>query len=328
LAENEAPKIEVMAITREYGKFSISPLDGGYGLTLGNALRRVLLSSLEGAAITSIKIDGIHHEFSPIPHAHEDMTQLILNVKQIRLKSRAENSVRLRLEARGAGVLTAGDIQCPSDVEIINPGLVLLTLDDEDAELEMEMVVQHGRGYSPAEERGRPPIGEIPVDAIFSPIRKVNYTVEQTRVGRMTDHDRLTLEIWTDGTMSPRDALRQAANILVEHFSHMASFDDETAVTEEQGAVIPPAVYETPIEDLELSVRAYNCLKRAGITKVGEILEKLYKGDEEILVIRNFGRKSLDELKEALQVKGFLRLENVSGDGGGRNYAEEAKPEP
>jgi DNA-directed RNA polymerase subunit alpha len=224
-------------------------------------------------------------------------------------------------------VITAGDIQCPSDVEIINPELVLLTLNDENAELEMEMVVQRGKGYSPAEERGRLPIGEIPIDAIFSPIRKVNYSVEQTRVGRITDHDRLTLEVWTNGTINPRDALRQAADILAEHFSLIAGFGDEAVLIEEQGAVIPPGVYDTPIEDLELSVRAYNCLKRAGITKVGEILEKLYKSDEEILVIRNFGRKSLDELKDALRVKGFLRPESVDGDGGGRSYTEEAKPE-
>jgi DNA-directed RNA polymerase subunit alpha len=329
LVENETPKVESFAVTREYGKFIISPLDGGYGLTLGNALRRVLLSSLEGAAITSVRLDGVYHEFSPIPHAHEDMTRLILNVRRIRLKSRARDSVRLRLEARGAGVITAGDIQCPSDVEIVNPGLVLLSLDHEDAELEMEMVVQRGRGYSPAEERDKLPIGDIPVDAIFGPIRKVNYAVEQTRVGRMTDHDRLTLEIWTDGTINPRDALRQAASILVNHFSLIANFDEETVVTEEQGAVIPPSVYETPIEDLELSVRAYNCLKRAGITKVGEILEKLYKGDEEILVIRNFGRKSLDELKEALQVKGFLRPDEVGQDNNSLSYAEkEDEPEP
>jgi DNA-directed RNA polymerase subunit alpha len=329
LVENETPKVESFAVTQEYGKFIISPLDGGYGLTLGNALRRVLLSSLEGAAITSIRIDGVHHEFSPIPHAHEDMTRLILNVKRIRLKSRARDSVRLRLEARGAGVITAGDIQCPSDVEILNPGLVLLSLDHEDAELEMEMIAQRGKGYSPTEERDRLPIGDIPVDAIFSPIRKVNYAVEQTRVGRMTDHDRLTLEIWTDGTMGPRDALGQAASILVNHFSLIANFDEEMIEAEEQGAVIPPAVYDTPIEDLELSVRAYNCLKRAGITKVGEILEKLYKGDEEILVIRNFGRKSLDELKEALEVKGFLRPDEVGKDANNVCcFEKEAEPEP
>ncbi len=279
------------------------------------------MATLEGAAITSIKIDGVHHEFSPIPHAHEDTTRLILNLKQVRLRSRAENPVRLRLEARGAGIVTAGDIQLPSDVDIINPELPLLSLADEDAELEMELVVQRGKGYSPAEERGRLPIGEIPIDAIFSPVRKVNYNVEQTRVGRMTDYDRLTLEIWTDGTMNPRDALRQAADILVKHFTLVAGFGDEVVVAEEQSAAIPPAVYDTPIEDLELSVRAYNCLKRAGITKVGEILEKLYKGDDEILVILNFGRKSLDELKDALRDKGFLRPDALDHDGSGRSYA-------
>jgi DNA-directed RNA polymerase subunit alpha len=249
----------------------------------------------------------------------------------------------MRLEARGAGVVTAGDIQYPSDIEILNPELTLLTLADENAELEMEMVVQRGKGYSPAEERGRLPIGEIPVDAIFSPVRKVNYNVQQTRVGRMTDHDRLTLEVWTDGTLNPRDALRRSAEILVRHFMLVSSFGDEAVIAEEQAAAIPPAVYETPIEDLELSVRAYNCLKRAGITKVGEILERLYKGDEEILVIRNFGRKSLDELKDALEVKGFWRPDLSAGESSGRSLEEfeaemadeemideeeEAEPEP
>jgi DNA-directed RNA polymerase subunit alpha len=257
--------------------------------------------------VTSIRIDGIHHEFSAIPHAREDTTQLILNVKQIRFKFHGENPIRLQLEARGEGVITAADIRCPSDVEIVNPELPLLTLDSQDAEVEMELTVQRGKGYSPAEERGRLPIGEIPVDAIFTPIRKVNFTVQQTRVGRMTDYDQLTMEIWTDGSISPQEALRQAAQILVEQFSFIAKYGvEEEAAEEEAGEVIPPQVYETPIEDLELSVRAYNCLKRAGITKVGEILERLSKGDDEMLAIRNFGRKSLDELKQALRTKGFL----------------------
>ncbi len=313
-------KIEVAAISKEYGKFVISPLAGGYGVTLGNALRRVLLSSLEGAAVTSIKVRDIYHEFSPIPHAKEDTTQLILNLKQLRIKSHADGAVRLRLEARGPGVVTAGDIQCPSEVEIVNPELHLLTLDSEEADIEMELVVQHGRGYSPAEERGRLSIGEIPVDAIFSPIRKVNYYVEQTRVGRMTDYDRLTLEIWTDGTIHPSDALRQAADILVQQFSVIASFGEEVEAPEEEAGAIPPEVYDTPIEELELSVRAYNCLKRAGITKVGEVLDRLRKGDDEILVIRNFGRKSLRELKQALRDKGFWEPE---GEGEGTEESQE-----
>lgn len=304
----ELPKIEIDAVSRDYGKFIIGPLNGGYGITLGNALRRVLLSSLPGAAVTSIKINGVHHEFSPIPHAKEDTTRLILNVKQIRLRSHADGPVRLRVERHGEGDILAADIDTPSDVEIINPELKLLTLDSPDAEFEMELVVQRGKGYSPAEERGKLPIGEIPVDAIFSPIRKVNYYVEQTRVGRMTDYDRLGIEIWTDGTIQPQEALRQAAEILVQQFSLIAQFGRQIELpAAEARDTIPPHVYETPIEDLELSVRAYNCLKRAGITKVGEVLEKLRKGDEEMLVIRNFGRKSLDELKEALRVKGFLQ---------------------
>lgn len=289
----------------------MTPLQGGYGITLGNALRRVLLSSLPGAAVTSIRIDGLHHDFSAIPHAREDTTQLILNVKQIRFKFHGENPVRLQLEARGEGVVTAADIRCPSEVEIINPELPLLTLDSNDAEFSMELTVQRGTGYSPAEERGRLPIGEIPVDAIFSPIRKVNFTVEQTRVGRMTDYDKLTMEIWTDGSIDPQEALRQAAQILVDQFKLIASFgvEAEGVEKEEKKGEIPPQVYEKPIEDLELSVRAYNCLKRAGITKVGEILDRLSKSDEEMLSIRNFGRKSLEELKAALRAKGFLSPE-------------------
>jgi len=309
--ELELPKIECEAISRDYGRFVITPLEGGYGITLGNALRRVLLSSLQGAAVTSVRIDGIHHEFSPIPGAREDTTQLLLNLKRLRFKFYGENPIRLQLEARGEGVVTAADIRCPSDVEIVNPELPLLTLDSSDAQVAMELTVQRGKGYSPAEERGRLPIGEIPVDAIFSPIRKVNFTVQQTRVGRMTNYDQLTMEIWTDGSIGPEEALRQAGQILVEQFSFIARFGVEEEVPEEEAAaVIPPQVYETPIEELELSVRAYNCLKRAGITKVGEILERLQKGEQEMLAIRNFGRKSLDELKAALRAKGFLGPED------------------
>lgn len=319
----ELPKIEIDAISKDYGRFVIGPLNGGYGITLGNALRRVLLSSLPGAAVTSIKIDGVHHEFSPIPHAKEDTTRFILNIKQLRLRSHSESPVRLRIEARGEGEITAADIETPSDVEIVNPELKLLTLNSPDAEFEMELVVQQGKGYSTAEERGKLPIGEIPVDAIFSPIRKINYYVEQTRVGRMTDYDQLTIEIWTDGSTQPQEALREAARILVQQFSQIAQFGVEAEPpTAERREAIPQHVYDTPIEDLELSVRAYNCLKRAGITKIGEVLEKLRKGDEEMLVIRNFGRKSLDELKDALQLKGFLEVDNESG-----SFSEEEEEE-
>lgn len=303
----QVPTIETDALTRDYGRFAMSPLEGGYGTTLGNALRRVLLSSLSGAAVTVIKINDVHHEFSPIPHAKEDTTRLVLNLKELRLRSHAENGARMYLEAQGEGVVTAADIQTPPEVEVLNPELELLTLDSDEGIIEMELLVETGRGYSPAEERTGLHMGELPVDAIFSPIRKAAYHVEQTRVGRMTNFDRLTMEIWTDGTISPTDALRQAAQILIDQFNLIANYGLEAPEEEqEEEAGIPQDVYETPIEDLDLSVRAYNCLKRAGITQVGEIIERLRRGDDEMLVIRNFGQKSLAELKDSLRTQGFL----------------------
>jgi DNA-directed RNA polymerase subunit alpha len=306
------PKIEVEASSQNYGHFVISPLESGYGITLGNALRRVLLSSLPGAAIASIRLSGIHHEFSAIPHVREDMTRLILNVKQIRLRSRTEDPVRIHVEISSEGPVTAGDIVCPPDVEIVNPDQYLLTADSNDVDLDIEMEVRTGRGYSPAEERGRLPLGEIPVDAIYSPVRKAAYRVERTRIGQQTDYDKLNLEIWTDGTLSPDDALRRAANVLVQHLTLLAGA--ETVVVEKKEEVsegIPARVYEAPIEELELTVRAYNCLKRAGITKVGEILKRMEKGEDEMLAIRNFGKKSLDELVEKLRDKNYLTVPGV-----------------
>lgn len=312
------PKIETEASSRSFGRFVIGPLESGYGITLGNALRRVLLSSLSGAAVTSIRVTGVHHEFSDIPNVREDMTALILNVKQLRLKMHQNESARLRVEIKGEGVVTAGDLEVPPHVDIINPELYLLTADSAQAELDMELVAQMGRGYSPAEERGKLPIGEIPVDAIFSPIRKANFVVERARIGQATDYDRLRMDITTDGTISPHDALSEAAKVLVQHFNLIAggvTAVEMTAEPEDEGG-IPNKVYEMPIEDLELTVRAYNCLKRAGITQVGEILEKLKKGQDEILAIRNFGQKSLDELMERLEEKGFLSvLADEGGDG-------------
>lgn len=301
------PKIECDASSRNYGRFIISPLEKGCGITIGNALRRVLLSSLPGAAVTSMKIEGIHHEFSPIPHAREDTTALILNIKRLRLRSHSDEPVRLRVEAKGEGTITAGDIECPSDVEVVNPDLHLLTLDSNEAEVEMEMVVERGRGYSPSEERGKLPIGEIPVDAIFSPIRKVSYRVERAPGGQMRDLDRLIMEIWTDGTIQPRDALTASAQILTKQFSTVAGFGVVPVEEVEEG--IPPRVYEMPIDELGLSTRIYNCLRRADIKRVGEVLDRLKKGDEEILAIRNFGKKSLKELKETLRAKGFIPAE-------------------
>jgi len=309
LLELVLPKVECDVNLKKYGRFIIGPLERGYGITVGNALRRVLLSSLPGAAVTSIRVSDVYHEFSPIPHVKEDMTQLILNVKQLRIKmADSEEPVRLRLEVSGEGVVTAGDIECPSQVEIVNPDLYLFTVDSDEAKLEMEFTVERGRGYSPAEERGKLPIGVIPVDALFSPIRKVNYEVEQTRVGQAANFDRLIMEIWTDGTIEPQEALREAARILIEQLSPLAGV--EMAPEEEKAEEgIPPHIYEMPIGELDLSVRVYNCLKRTGITTVGEVLEKLAKGDEEMLSIRNFGTKSLAELKEKLRVRGLLPTE-------------------
>jgi DNA-directed RNA polymerase subunit alpha len=310
------PKVETEASAQNYGRFSIGPLESGYGITLGNALRRVLLASLPGAAVTSIRVSGIHHEFTDIPHVREDMTALILNVKQLRVRLFNNESVRLRAEVKGEGTLTAGDLECPPNVEIINPDLSMFVADSPEAELDIELVVEPGRGYSPAEERGKLPIGEIPVDAIFSPVRRASYAVERARIGQVTDYDRLVLEVSTDGTISPHDALSEAARVLVQHFTLISGVaEEEPEVEEEEEGGIPARMYETPIEELELTVRAYNCLKRAGITQVGEILEKLQKGEEEILAIRNFGQKSLDELMDKLREKGFLdELERISAD--------------
>lgn len=301
------PKVETESSTRNFGRFNISPLEPGYGVTLGNALRRVLISSLTGAAVSSVRVSGVHHEFSDIPHVREDMTGLILNLKELRVILHQNETARLRVEVQGEGVVTAGDLECPPYVEIVNPDLQLLTGDSGEAALDIELMVEIGRGYSPAEERGKLPIGEIPVDAIFSPVRKANFKVERARVGQATDYDKLIMEVTTDGTITPYEALRESARLLVQHFSLVANItvqeEPEEIVVEEAPV---PHVQDTPIEDLELTVRAYNCLKRAGITQVGEILEKLRKGPDEILAIRNFGQKSLDELIDRLEEKGLL----------------------
>jgi DNA-directed RNA polymerase alpha subunit len=361
--------------TQNYGRFVISPLENGYGTTLGNALRRVLLSSLDGAAVTSLRVAGVPHEFSTIPGAREDMMLFILNVKQIRFRvlpaaipagesvprvsplavgeeagdqglaslaepaspsalrggdepdigtlgtgsgvldglqgsqERLARPYRLRLSIQGQGIVTAGDIICPPEVEIVNPELYLLTVDDPDAELEIEMVVERGRGYSPSEERGKLPIGELPVDAVYSPIRRANFDVAPARVGQMTNYDTLILEIWTDGTMRPQEALSYSAQLLIRHFSLFAGV--ETLVVEpepeaEEELEPPSPTADVPIEELDLSVRVYNCLKRTGITKVDEVLAKMEKGPDEMLAIRNFGSKSLDELRLRLIEKGYI----------------------
>ena len=303
------PKIESTAMSRNYGRFVISPLERGYGTTVGNSLRRVLLSSLPGAAITSIRVTDVPHEFSAIPYVREDMMQLILQIKQLRLKLHDVDSSRLRLEVHGAGTVTGADIILPPEAEIINPDLYLFTVDSDEAFLEIEMTAETGRGYSPAEDRGRLPIGELPVDAIFSPIRRVGYDVEKTRVGQDADYDRLIMEIWTDGTIRPEKSLAQGAQILMWHLKELAGVTEESILPqeeEEEEKSIANEVYDTPIEQLDLSVRVFNSLKRTGITRVGEMLEMLERGEETMLAIRNFGDKSLEELKTQLRAKGFL----------------------
>lgn len=311
------PKIEREAEARNYGKFVISPLERGYGHTLGNALRRVLLSSLDGAAVTSIRIADVLHEFSDIPGVREDVIQVTLQIKQLRLKLDGVDTTRMHLEVRGEGVVTAADIITPAEVEVINPDLYLFTVDNHKTKLDLEMTVERGRGYSPANERGgRLPIGELPVDAIFSPVKRVNWEVTSARVGQSTAYDKLTLEIWTDGTVSPEKSLSTAAKLIIEHLRFIAGVSEETlAITIEKevsGSRLTSEVAETPVEALDLSVRVFNSLKRTGITTVGDVLELLDKGDQAVMSIRNFGEKSLDELRQKMREKGYLKDEKTT----------------
>jgi DNA-directed RNA polymerase subunit alpha len=307
------PKIEREAEARNYGKFVISPLEHGYGVTLGNALRRVLLSSLEGAAVTSVRILDILHEFSDIPGVREDVLQVMLQVKQLRLILEDVDTTRMHLEVRGEGVVTAADIITSPEVQIINPDLYLFTADNSKTRLDIEFVVERGRGYAPSNERGRMPIGELPVDAIFSPVKRVNWEVLAARVGQSTNYDKLVLEIWTDGAISPEKALSASAKILIEHLRFVAGISEETlSITMEKetaGSRLTSEVAETPVESLDLSVRVFNSLKRTGITTVGDVLELLEKGDQAVMSIRNFGEKSLDELRAKMQEKGYLKDE-------------------
>lgn len=315
LSNMVTPKIELKAEARNYGKFIISPLERGYGVTLGNALRRVLLSSLEGAAVTSIRIADVQHEFSDIPGVREDVIRVMLQIKQLRLKLYDVDTAHLHLEVRGGGEVTAADIIAPPEVEIVNPELYLFSVDDENAHVEIEMTVERGRGYSPADDRiGKLPIGELPVDAIYSPVKRVNWDVGYARVGQSTNYDRLEMEIWTDGTISPEQALSTAAKILIDHLRHLAGISEESLKLIEEGPEVggrlTSEMIETPIENLDLSVRVFNSLKRTGITTVGEVLELLEKGDEAVMSIRNFGEKSLEELRQKMREKGYLPAED------------------
>ena len=308
------PKIETDAISQAYGRFVIGPLESGFGVTLGNVLRRVLLSSLPGAAVTSVRISDISHEFSTIPGVREDVMRLTLQIKQLRLKMESQEPVRMSLHVRTEGTITAGDIQAPPEVEILNPDLYLFTVDSNDVDIDMDFTVEQGQGYLPVEQRGRMPIGELPVGAIFSPIRRVAFDVTRARVGQITNYDRLTLEIWTDGRVIPLDALKESAHILVVHLRLIAGLTlEEEEVPAEEEVGLSSEAYEIPIEQLDLSVRVFNALKRTGITRVGEVLEMLSRGDDAMMTIRNFGEKSLTELKERLLELGF---QSASGNGG------------
>jgi DNA-directed RNA polymerase subunit alpha len=326
MIEIENPQIEPVEELASYGKYEASPLPAGYGVTIGNALRRVLLSSLEGAAVTSIQIRDVYHEFSTLPGVKEDVTQVVLNIKKLRLKSYAPHPVQLKLIKEGAGVVTAADIMETADVEIVNPEQELLTLDSDDVALEMDLTVERGVGYLAAERTDQLPIGVIPVDAIFSPVRKVNYWVENTRVGQMTNYDKLTIEIETDGTLAPEEALSRASEILVGQFSLFSGAGQVVlpGVAAPSGApALPPNMLDMPIEDLDLPMRAYNSLKRNNIVKVGQLLQLT---DDDLLRMRNFGKKSLDEMKERLQMRGFLPPDDGATPAGFDD--DEAEDEP
>ena len=289
-----------------HGKFECEPLERGFGITLGNALRRVLLSSLQGSAIVSVKVDGVLHEFSTIPGVLEDVTDVILNLKEVRFKVTGDGSMRrLHIEKDGEGRVSAGDIQGGPYVEVLNPDQHICTL-AKDARLRMELTIKQGKGYVPAEKNieENQPIGTIPIDAIFSPVRKVSYIVTQARVGQITDYDKLTLEIWSDGSVKPEDALAYAAKILKDQLSIFINFEEETE-TQEEEVRAEPAFNENlfrSVDELELSVRSANCLKNADIRFIGELVQKT---EQEMLKTKNFGRKSLNEIKEILSEMGL-----------------------
>lgn len=311
----EKPGIEALDLTADgtYGKFVVEPLERGYGTTLGNSLRRVLLSSLPGYAITSVKIDGVLHEFSTIEGVKEDVTEIVLNLKGVILKIHGDAAKTLYIDASGKGTVTAGDIKADSDVEILNPEHVIATLEDG-AVLKMELTADKGRGYVSAERNKQimqPVIGVIAIDSIYTPVLKVNYTVENTRVGQITDYDKLSIEIWTDGTISAQEAVSLAAKILTDHLNLFVDLSDEARETETMIVKSDDSkgkILEMTIEELDLSVRSFNCLKRAGINTVEDLTNKT---EEDMMRVRNLGRKSLDEVVAKLDSLGLsLRKED------------------
>ena len=307
MIEMEKPRIECVEISEGnlYGKFVIEPLERGFGTTLGNSLRRILLSSLPGVAVSSVRIDGVLHEFSTIPGVKEDVTEIILNLKALSAKLYCDGPKVVTISASGECVVTAGDIVCDEQVEIINPDLVIATL-NEDAHLNMEITLCNGRGYVSADRNKTPnmPIGVLPVDSIFTPIRKVNYTIENTRVGQMTDYDKLTLEVWTDGSIKPDEATSMAAKILSEHLMLFINLTENVVPVDfnEPEDNKMEKVQEMTIEELDLSVRAYNCLKRANINTVAELVQR---NEEDMMKVRNLGKKSLEEVEQKLAALGL-----------------------
>ncbi|MBO4418742.1 MAG: DNA-directed RNA polymerase subunit alpha [Oscillospiraceae bacterium] len=307
----EKPKLECVEMSENYGRFVVEPLERGFGMTLGNSMRRVLLSSLPGVAATSIRIDGVLHEFSTIEGVKEDVTEIVLNLKGLICKLHSQGPKKVVIDAAGECEVTAGDILPDSDVEIINPELHLATL-DENGKLHMEIMLDHGRGYVVADRNKRPdmPIGEIAVDSIYTPITKVNFTVDDTRVGQITDYDKLTLEIWTNGSTKPDEAASYAAKILTEHLMLFINLTDriqgvEIMVEKEESK--KEKILEMNIEDLDLSVRSYNCLKRAGINTVEELVQR---DEDEMMKVRNLGRKSLEEVQQKLAQLGLTLRSN------------------
>ena len=313
----EKPKIEIAEISEDnrYGKFICEPLERGYGTTFGNSLRRMLLSSLEGAAITSIRIDGVLHEFSTIPGVRDDVTNIVLNLKELCLKMAGNEPRIIRIDVEGEKEVTAADIICDADIEILNPDLHIATV-NEDGKLKIEMTVERGRGYVPADKNKKPDdtIGVIPIDSIFSPVKRVNYTVQDTRVGNVTDYDRLILEVWTDGSLRPEEAVSKAAGILVMHLKLFQNMDGLPEEEEEEEATFPEEeeddsskVLDMTIEDIDLSVRSFNCLKRANINTVADLAEKT---EDDMMKVRNLGRKSLEEVKKKLEELGLTLKQN------------------
>lgn len=310
MIEIEKPRIETEELTEDgkHGRFVVEPLERSFGNTLGNSLRRVLLSSLEGCAVTSIKIDGVLHEFSTIPGVKEDVTEIVLNMKSVVAKLYETSPKVVEISAQGPCVVTAGDIKCDSEVEILNPEQHIATL-GEDAKLNMEITIDKGRGYIPAERNklisGNNVIGVLPIDSIYTPVLKVNYTVDNTRVGQITDYDKLTLDVWTNGVINAQEAVSLAAKVLTEHLNLFVNLSDKASSAEvmvEKDDNGKEKILEMTIEDLDLSVRSFNCLKRAGINTVEDLINK---SEEDMMKVRNLGRKSLEEVIQKLNSLGF-----------------------